>query len=97
MAASLMATSLAASAVGDAEEGSVAAANGSTATAAVATGSSTGSTTAVSDATTGSVDACTSVSSDRPGGCLEFELEALKKPKELREPYSSCPDILLFA
>jgi hypothetical protein len=96
-----MTTSLAASAVGDAEEGSVAAANGSTATAAVATGSSTGSTPAVSDAsadaTTGSVDACTSVSSDRPGGCLEFELEALKKPKELREPYSSCPAILLFA
>ena len=63
---------------------------GFTAVAAVAAGSSKGPTTAVSAATTGCVDACTSVSSDRPGGCLELEHEALKKPKEMKEPHAFC-------
>ena len=86
-AASLGASSIAASTAGDAEEGTA----GSTAAAAVATGS----TVAVSAA--GSILACMSASSERPGGCLEFGLEGAEKPKELREPYSACPDILLFA
>jgi hypothetical protein len=56
----------------------------------------TGSTTAVS-AAAGSVVACTSSSSGRPGGCLEFGLEAFEKPKELKEPHCFSPAILFFA